>query len=298
MPHFLPKVGCYTLSLQIPNKTIQNLYLNEQKIKAAYYNGERVWTEKHRVRWYDNLGNLLKTEWVTDGETASPPNVTDFNTIFYGYVFEGWNTDYSSITSDIDISATITIETAYLFRKGYGINYDLLTNGFAALCTAYDGTSKASYTSVAQGSISADVITCSHTGASSSGNSAFRSMRYRAALLDIDALRAAGYTKINFSGSYSFGAGYAYLDANLRSAFISLQTSKQITTNTSGGVSSSLAWEKVINKSSSGTVSVVSGTVNGSLTLPTTGTYYLIIGELTKAFRGTSKIMINNIWLS
>ena len=96
-------------------------------------------------------------------------------------------------------------------------------------------------------------------------------MRYKAVLLDIDALRAAGYTKISFSGSYSFDSGYAYLDANLRSAFVSLQTSKQVITYTSGGVSSALAWEKVLNKSASGTVSAVSGTINGSLDLPESG---------------------------
>lgn len=290
-------MGCSTLSLLIPDADIRNLYYDGQKIKAAYYNGEKVWTEKHRVRWFDNAGGLLKTEWVTDGEAATPPNITDFDTEFYGYVFEGWDADYSSITADVDISATTTVETAYLFRSGYGINYELLENGFSATCTAYDGTSKTSYTSVAQGSVSEDAVTCSHTGTSSSGNSAFRSMRYKAVLLDIDALRTAGYTKISFSGSYSFGAGYAYLDANLRSAFVSLQTSKQVITYTSGGVSSSLAWEKVLNKSASGTVSAVSGTINGSLALPESGTYYLIIGELTKAFKGTAKISVNNIWL-
>lgn len=276
---------------------IHNLYYNGEKIKAAYYNGEKVWTEKHCVRWYDNAGNLLKTEWVTDGESATPPKVTDFNTEFYGYVFEGWDSEYSSITADIDISATTTIETAYIFRKGYGVNYDILTSGLSSSCTAYDGTSGASYTSVAQGSISANDITCSHTGASSSGNSAFRSMRYRAALLNVAALREAGYSRISFSGSYAFGAGYAYLTANLRSAFVSLQTSNKVTSYTSGGVSSSLAWEKVINKSGSGTVSAVSGTINGSIDLPESGSYYLIIGELTKAFRGTSKITINNMLL-
>lgn len=285
------------MSLLIPDTDVHNLYCNGKKIKAAYCNGEKVWTEKHRVRWFDDLGNLLKVEYVVDGESATPPNETEFSTTFYGYSVSGWNAEYESITEDKDITAVTTTETAYLFRKGYGINYEMLESGFSASCTAYDDTSNTSYTSVAQGTVSSDAITCSHTGASNSGNSAFRSMRYKAVLLDIDALRAAGYTKINFSGTYSFGAGYAYLGANLRSAFVSLQTSKQITTNTSGGVSGSLAWEKVINKASSGTVAAVSGTINASLTLPESGTYYLIVGELTKAFRGTSKITINNIWL-
>lgn len=298
MPQSRPKVGCCILSLKILNTDIHNLYFNSAKVKAAYFNGEKVFTQKHLVRWFDSLGNLLKTEWVTDGESATPPNVTEFSTDFYGYNVSGWNNAYDAITGDIDISVTATIETAYLFRAGFGVNAAEIEDGFSASATAYDNTSSKSYTSVARGSVSDNEIKCSCTGSTNSGRVAFRIMRYCAVLLDVDALRAAGYTSINFDGAYSFGAGKIY-GSSLRSAFVSLQASSKITTTTAAGVTNALAFEKMITKAVSAKTAVAetSGNISSTLQLPETGKHYLIIGCLSKGFSGAATIKINNIWL-
>lgn len=281
------------------NTDINNLYYNNKKIKYAYFNGEKVWTQKHIVRWYDNLGNLLKTEWVIDGESATPPNVTEFNAEFYGYLLSGWDSDYSAITSDKDIIATTTIETAYLFKNGYGVNADFYEIS-GETCTAYDNTSSTSYTSISKGSINDDRIYCSHKGATGSSNALFRSIRYIVfPTLNMETINNQGYTKLKVSGTYIFTSGNVYREANLRVAFVSLQTTTKVTTNTSTGVNGTYKHQVRLNKSTTSSTSVTasSGAFNGEITLPTTGDYYLIIGELSKAFSGTTSITINNIWL-
>ncbi|MBP3414501.1 MAG: hypothetical protein J6L81_04805 [Clostridia bacterium] len=289
------------MSLLIPNTNIYNLYYDGIKVKAAYFDDEQVWTEKHRVRWFDNLDNLLKIEWVTDGKSATPPNITKFDSNFYGYVFEGWNADYSNITADIDISALTTIKAAYLFRKGYGVNYDILENGFSAVCTVYDDDSNTSYSSVGTGTVSGDSIACSTSGSTSSANNTFRTSRYRAAYLDVDGLKAEGFTRLSFSGTYSIDAGTVYDNKNIRSVFVALQTLSRISITSAEGVSGDNQIEYYANKRAgaqkTASVSALSGNISGNIELPESGGYYLIIGSASKAYKGKVNLIIKDIWL-
>lgn len=300
MPRLHPKAGCCILSLLIPNTDIHNLYHNGQKIKAAYFNGEQVWLEKHRVRWYDNLGNLIKTEWVTDGEAAMPPNVTDFSTEFYGYTFSGWNNEYSVITGDTDIYASTVTETMYIFRKSYGINPDYEI-GFAA--EFYDGST---IYSKSAGRSDTDRITLSVSAA----NGAYENTRKSSSVtfrLDCDALRTQGLTKLNVMGSYAITttvSGHkiaAYTASNVRSVFAALTDNPgKIAVSTSGisGIDAVIQKSFTVSKMTSGNygfASDSSGTLSGSLTLPESGIYYLVLGAVQKNTRAKTTININNI---
>lgn len=55
----------------------------------------------HTVTFLDHDGTLLKTETVTDGKSATPPAVPARE----GYTFTGWNGDYSSVVSDLTLTA-------------------------------------------------------------------------------------------------------------------------------------------------------------------------------------------------
>lgn len=74
--------------------------LYRYEVKDIYYT----------VKWLDGDGNVMKTETVKSGESATPPTATPTKkeTDKYTYAFEGWDTDYSAITGDTIISAWFT----------------------------------------------------------------------------------------------------------------------------------------------------------------------------------------------
>lgn len=66
--------------------------------------------KEYTVKWIDGNGNIMKTETVTSGNSATPPKETPKKTATdkYTYIFSGWDTDYSSVTKDAVISARFT----------------------------------------------------------------------------------------------------------------------------------------------------------------------------------------------
>ena len=65
-------------------------------VKAIY---QREWLT---VRFYDAGGTLLKTEQVSYGDSATPPEVTPPD----GYIFNGWSRSYENVTNDVNIYAS------------------------------------------------------------------------------------------------------------------------------------------------------------------------------------------------
>lgn len=61
----------------------------------------------YTVVWKDGDGNVLKTETVEEGSSATPPEGTPTKTPTkdYIYTFEGWDQDYTNITKDMVILA-------------------------------------------------------------------------------------------------------------------------------------------------------------------------------------------------
>lgn len=63
--------------------------------------------KEYTVKWVDGDGNIMKTETVVEGNSATPPTETPkkAETEKYTYTFSGWDTDYKSIGKDTIISA-------------------------------------------------------------------------------------------------------------------------------------------------------------------------------------------------
>ena len=58
-------------------------------------------TSYYTVTFLDWNGDVIKTEWVAKGGSATAPTAP----IHEGYVFTGWNKDFSNVQSDLDVMA-------------------------------------------------------------------------------------------------------------------------------------------------------------------------------------------------
>lgn len=61
---------------------------------------------KHRVRFFDYDGTILKTVY-TDGGAVTAPNVPEHDRL----LFQEWNNDFDDITSDLDVGAIYTTKS-------------------------------------------------------------------------------------------------------------------------------------------------------------------------------------------
>lgn len=84
-------------------------------------------TETYTVRFLDANNDLVSTQYVESGGSATPPSlpITD------GYLYLGWNSGYENITSDVDITAQYVQEYGVpsnnimpLFDSGLWIGYE------------------------------------------------------------------------------------------------------------------------------------------------------------------------------
>ena len=80
----------------------------------------------NRVRFIDYDGTVLKTQYVADGESATPPA----NPSHSGLVFQGWNTSLDDVLSDRDVGAVYTtasgaaeFDVRMLVRTGYTVTF-------------------------------------------------------------------------------------------------------------------------------------------------------------------------------
>lgn len=80
----------------------------------------------NRVRFIDYDGTVLKTQYVADGESATPPA----NPSHSGLTFLGWNTSVDDVLSDRDVGAVYTtrsgaaeFDVRMLVRTGYTVTF-------------------------------------------------------------------------------------------------------------------------------------------------------------------------------
>jgi hypothetical protein len=285
----------------------RELYMNGYKCVKAYLGEKEVWYRNNKVVFLDCNGEVCNVQYVDKAEDIVYPPVPPITSSFYeGSV--GWP-NIINIDSDINVSPVISYSKGYIFKSGSGINKDI-SSGFNNTMTIYDGDLASNYGTVSKLSIGTSNISVSVIGNTNDANTNYRVAGYaRSGAINVAALRNKGYTTLKFNGAYDLPAAYIYNTTNLRAAFFGITTGTTITAKTTGvSASNGIFVQTYASKSVGSTVTSVNAVSNsnwlGSISLPTSGNYYIIMGVLTKYCRinsnatgTTGSITINNIWL-
>ncbi len=112
------KVSCYTFSQYSTAEILQswldlNLidYFTCDVLTACDVNlpqAKEVETKtRYAVKFYDYDDTLIKTSSTVEGQKAVSPVDPKRD----GYTFSGWDTDFSNVTSDLDVKATYSVNT-------------------------------------------------------------------------------------------------------------------------------------------------------------------------------------------
>ncbi len=76
------------------------------RIKGLANGIEDASTARYTVVFEDGLGNIINTQSVTHGQAASAPQEPER----WGYLFDGWDTDFSEVTTNLIVTATWKID--------------------------------------------------------------------------------------------------------------------------------------------------------------------------------------------
>ncbi len=90
--------------------TASNVYAD------AYVGAEVVTKNEYTVNFYDFTGKLFDSQTVVEGEAAITPASDPF---YPNYIFTGWNADYSSVTSDLNIYPTYEVTNQFTLTVKY-----------------------------------------------------------------------------------------------------------------------------------------------------------------------------------
>ncbi len=88
----------------VDNDITTTVFKSKEPIKVEY-----------TVKFIDHDDTVLKTEIVLEGEGAEAPN----NPAREGYTFDGWDCEYDSVNSDLEVRALYTINTYDVVFKDY-----------------------------------------------------------------------------------------------------------------------------------------------------------------------------------
>lgn len=285
------------------------LYMNGDRCVKAYMGGIEVWHRKCKVTFLNIDGSVNSVQYVEKGADAVAPSPSGASLDFYEVSSVSWE-DCTNIQRDTVINPVFDLSKAYLFKSGLGVNSDYLS-GFGGSLTIYDGDASSNYGSVSKLSVDTASISGEVIGSTNDSYSNYRIAKYArsAAALDVAGLRAQGFSSIKFSGSYNLPTVYLYNTTNLRDAFFGITTGTKITAKTTGVSADNMSKiEKYYSKSVGSTLTRAAAITNsswsGSIDLPSSGSYYVVMGVLTKYVRtdanssgATGGITINNIWL-
>ena len=101
------------------------------------------WTNEFTVTFADHDGTVLKTETVLSGGDATPPD----DPVREGYDFDGWDGDYTNVTSDRTITATYTVKQLTVTFKDFdGTTLKTETVNWGSAATAPTAPTHAGYT--------------------------------------------------------------------------------------------------------------------------------------------------------
>lgn len=88
----------------------------------------KMWT----VTFTDGQGKTLSVVEVKDGESAEKPS----DPHRYGYSFTGWDTDFSTVTSDLTVNATWKEEPKKYFSGTYKVGTDIPAGEYAIMSSS------------------------------------------------------------------------------------------------------------------------------------------------------------------
>lgn len=286
--------------IKIGDDSILQISTKSQTISRAYLGGSLIFKKTCTVTFVDFAGNVISTQEIKRGCNAVAPPVPAYTANFYEYQ-TGWE-DYSNIQSDTIIRPIKTVTKGYLYRSGYGINTDLVSN-FGTTCTLKDAdysdaniASDAAKTSGAVSTVSKISVNKSFSGstygATTNNSARWRYVTYACSSgINAAALRSKGFTKLNLAGSYSFPAGQTYGDYNMLDACILVSKYTTISFSTSRGFYSDsyIGYAEKLYKSSDTSLtyfSAMSGSLNKTdIAIPTSGTYYIVAGVFSRGAR-------------
>lgn len=120
----------------------------------------------YTVTFIDDDGTILKTETVTEGNSATAPSDPSKE----GYTFIGWNKDFSNITSDLTVTAQYSIKTytvIFIDWDGTILKTEIVEEGASA--TAPDDPTRDGYVftgwDVSFSNVTSDLtVTAQYTG--------------------------------------------------------------------------------------------------------------------------------------
>ena len=116
----------------------------EQEIDGETYlfDDNGVLIAKHTVEFVDYDGTVLSTQTVNDGSAAVAPE----NPTREGYTFIGWDNDFSSITSDLTVTAIYEINSYTVkFVDFDGTEIDSQTVDYGSAATAPEAPAREGY---------------------------------------------------------------------------------------------------------------------------------------------------------
>ena len=100
--------------------------VNEDMTLVAEY----VEATKLKVVFYDNDGNILKTEYLEEGESATAPTAPEIA----GLTFVGWDVDFTNVTSDLEVrpiydDGIVEFTVTFLDYNGKSLKEEIVKQG-------------------------------------------------------------------------------------------------------------------------------------------------------------------------
>ena len=130
----LPDMSTHTLQVRVYDTTLGTKFIRSSELGGTVSENTleaKEFSEKFTVTFVDRDGNVLKTEQVEMGDSATAPEAPALE----GYVHTGWSTTFSCVTKDLTVKAwyeklyTVT----FLDKDGGVIETQSVRSGFSAV---------------------------------------------------------------------------------------------------------------------------------------------------------------------
>lgn len=91
-------------SLSLNNTGISRMFLGNSEVSSAYFGSTLVYNKRNfNVKFYNINGNLLSSQTVGKGQSATAPTFTIYDSAYVE--FDKWTQDFSDVQCDLEIGA-------------------------------------------------------------------------------------------------------------------------------------------------------------------------------------------------